>query len=186
MKVANWSVSTPARAGNVARHPRVRALASERDIDEMSGGLDNAAMAIAKMFTLQFVTAQEWMDVAQRYQDQHPATPSTAGIEVEIEQLCQKWVNGRDFCTAFDFFGDHGLSILLQNRAIDWQGLWNWLVAEHPTMPEGVMINFEVWDSINDGVMTGGKMLHRRLILSDGIYAERIDDAGGSDMSNDV
>lgn len=141
-------------------------------------------MAIEKMLTLQFVTAQEWMEVARRYQHEHPATPSTAGIEVKIgqrihEQLCQTWVNGWDFCTAFDFFEDRGLSILLQNRAMDWQGLWNWLMAEHPTTPEGVMINFEVWDNINDGVMHGGEMLHRRLILSDGIYAEQIDSGVG-------
>ncbi len=58
---------------------------------------------------------------------------------------------------------------------MDWQGLWNWLRAEHASMPEGVMIQFEVWDIISDGAMTGGEMLHRRLILSDGTYAERID-----------
>ncbi len=180
MRVANWCVSTPARAGNVARHPRVRALVTDREVDDMGGGLDNAAMAIEKMFTLQFVTSQEWMEVAQRYQHQHSATPSIAGMEEAIEQriyeqLSKKWENGWDFCTAVGFFGDRGVSILLQNRAMDWQGLWNWLVAEHPSMPEGVMINFEVWDSISDGVMTGCEMLHRRLILSDGIYAERID-----------
>ncbi|WP_265595532.1 hypothetical protein [Verrucomicrobium sp. BvORR106] len=142
--------------------------------------MDNTAMAIENRFTLQFVSAEEWVEVAQRYQHEYPTTPSTVGIEVETEQriheqLCQKWVNGWDFCTAIEFFGDRGLSILLQNRAMDWQSLWNWLMAEHPSMPEGVMINFEVWDSISDGVMTGGEMLHRRLLLSDGIYAERID-----------
>lgn len=152
----------------------------------MSGGVDTGAMAIENKFTLQFVTAQEWMEVGHRYQHEHPATPSTAGIELGIEQriyeqLCQKWKDGWDFCTAIDFFGDRGVGILLQNREMDWQAYWNWLVSECPPVPEGVMIQFEVWDRINGGVMTGGKMLHRRLILSGGIYAERI-----GDMSKDV
>ncbi|WP_009959242.1 hypothetical protein [Verrucomicrobium spinosum] len=73
----------------------------------MRPGVDNAAMAIENRFTLQFVSVEEWMEVAQRYQHEHPATPSTARIEVETEQriyeqLCQKWVNGWDFCTAIE------------------------------------------------------------------------------------
>ncbi|MEO5914615.1 MAG: hypothetical protein ABIS50_10310 [Luteolibacter sp.] len=125
------------------------------------------------------LTSNELLSLLMRYQEEHPASSSIEGLDSEIEilaydQLAENWENGWDFLTTSDFFGDRGTSILIQNSKIDWQRIWEWLVAEYSTVPAGTMINFEVWDKIRDGVMVGGDMLVRRLILSDGTYAEII------------
>jgi hypothetical protein len=115
-----------------------------------------------------------------RYQEGYPVTPSLEALDAEIEQrayeqLTPEWENGWDFCTQTNFFGDRGTSILIQNTEVDWQRIWDWLVTEYSDVPEGAMVNFEVWDSIREGVMIGGDMRIRRLILSDGVYAEETD-----------
>lgn len=121
--------------------------------------------------------SEELLSLMQQYQEDHIATPAVTGFDYEIEQeayeqLAGEWKNGWDFCTTFDHFGDRGASIPIQNARIDWQGLSNWLVEKCSALPEGAMINFEVWDNIQDGTMVAGEMLLRRLILSSGVYSE--------------
>ena len=126
------------------------------------------------------LTSEKFLALMKRYQEGNPVTPSLEALDAEIEQrayeqLAPEWENGWDFCTQTEFFGDRGTSILIQNAEIDWQRIWDWLVTEYSRVPEGAMINFEVWDSIREGVMIGGEMRIRRLILSDGVYVEETD-----------
>jgi len=134
------------------------------------------------MSTLIELQSDEFQSLLLRYQDAYISTPSKDVDDCEIEQrayeqLAPDWENGWDFCTVTDFFGDYGTSILIQNPEIDWKRIWHWLVTEFPKMPDGGIVNFEVWDSIQNGTMVAGQMLVRRIITADGCYDEAIEEA---------
>lgn len=129
------------------------------------------------MNTFTELPIEEFFSLMERYQADHPATLQIEALDSEIEQrvyeqLSEKWENGLDFCTTCGFFGDRGTSVLIQNTQVDWQKIWDWLLMEYPSLPDGAMINFEVWDSIREGNHIGGEMLLRRVILANGIYAQ--------------
>jgi len=131
------------------------------------------------MSTLIELPSEDLLSLINQYQNEHIATVPMEALDCEIEQrvyekLANNWVNGWDFCTTTEFFGDRGTSILIQNTEIDWRPIWDWLVDKYSSIPNGVMINFEVWDHIQNGTMLAGDMLMRRIILANGLYAEII------------
>ena len=141
------------------------------------------------MSTLIELQSDELLSLMQRYQEEHTSTPAKDSLDYEIEQrayeqLAAEGENGWDFCTVTDFFGDYGTSILIQNTKIDWKRIWDWLVAEYPRIPDGAIVNFEVWDNIQEGRMVAGEMLVRRLIIANGCYEEAKEEAEQVGTSN--
>ena len=94
-------------------------------------------------------------------------------IDQELyERLDADWSSGWDFEIRDEFFGDRGVSILIQNMKLDWQPIWQWLTTKLTDIPEGAAINFEVFDNIHDGVMDTSEIVLRRVIFSDGVVEE--------------
>jgi len=129
------------------------------------------------MSAIQDLSEEALFEIIEEYQQQYPITPEVEALEGEIEQrvydrLSPLWENGWDFCTQTDFFGDGGVSILIQNRKVEWQAIWDFLVKDYSELPVGALINFEVWDSILDGAMIAGEMQMRRIVSAKGIYSE--------------
>ena len=97
-------------------------------------------------------------------------------IDKELyERLDSDWSHGWDFEIRDEFFGDRGVSILIQNLKLDWLPIWEWLTAKMADIPAGAAINFEVFDNIHNGVMDASEMVLRRVIFSDGIVEEATD-----------
>lgn len=96
-----------------------------------------------------------------------------SSIDQQIyERLDPDWSPGWDFEIQDQFFGDRGVSILIQNMKLDWQPIWEWLTSRISEIPDGATINFEVFDTIHDGVMDANQMVLRRVIFSDGVVEE--------------
>ena len=101
------------------------------------------------------------------------STDFETAIESEAyERLVQDWENGWDFDSKTEYFGGRGASILIQNTRIDWEEFWGWLSARTASIPQGALINFEVYDNIKDKTMIGGPMLLRRVVTASGIFDE--------------
>ena len=110
------------------------------------------------------------------------STADSRAFESSIDQqlydrLDADWSHGWDFEIQDEFFGDRGVSILIQNIELDWQPIWKWLTTRIADMPEGAAINFEVFDNIHDGVMDTSQMVLRRVIFSDGVVEEATTEA---------
>lgn len=88
------------------------------------------------------------------------------------DRLAVSWEHGWDFCVENTFFGERGVSILIQNLKIDWRLLWDWIFGEFPSCTEGGIVNFEVWSNIKDDILIAGDMITRRLLLPQGAYEE--------------
>ena len=93
------------------------------------------------------------------------------------DRLDADWSHGWDFEIQDQFFGDRGVSILIQNMELAWQPVWEWLTTRITEIPEGAAINFEVFDNIHDGVMDTNQMVLRRVIFSDGVVEEATNEA---------
>ena len=89
-----------------------------------------------------------------------------------FDQLESKWQNGWDFDTQTEYFGGRGASLLIQNTEIDYESIWTRLVHHCATLPAGALINFEVFDSIQEDLMVGGDMVIHRIITSIGAFEE--------------
>ena len=109
------------------------------------------------------------------YFENSVATGESAHFEAAIEseafdRLVKDWKNGWDFETRSEFFDGRGTSILIQNTKIDWEEMGEWLLSRTGSMPQGALINFEVYDNIKGGTMIGGPTLLRRVMTASGIF----------------
>jgi len=116
------------------------------------------------------------------YIDNSVATSESTEFEAAIEReayerLIQDWENGWDFEAETEYFGGRGASILIQNTQIDWAGFWEWLRDRAASIPQGALINFEVYDNIKGETMIGGPMLLRRVITASGTFDEENEEA---------
>ena len=114
------------------------------------------------------------------YEARNPASHESRAFEEKLESSMFTRLKGLDelgwdFDTATDFFGERGLSILIQNASLDWPSIWSELVEAASCCPKGVLINFEVTNAIRRGVMQHGDQLTRRIIDSEGTYIEEPD-----------
>ncbi|BDS05388.1 hypothetical protein NT6N_04280 [Oceaniferula spumae] len=91
------------------------------------------------------------------------------------DRLAESWEHGWDFCVENNFFGERGVSVLIQNTKIDWHMFWDWILAEFSTCTQGAIVNFEVWSNIKDDTLVAGDMIARRLLLSEGSYEESLE-----------
>lgn len=112
-----------------------------------------------------------------QYFESFDSSAESRAFESTIDQqlydrLDANWSHGWDFEIQDEFFGERGLSILIQNLKLDWRPIWDWLTTQVAEMPEGAVINFEVFDNIHDSVMDNAQMVLRRIIFSDGIIEE--------------
>lgn len=101
------------------------------------------------------------------------STDFEAAIEAEAyERLVKDWENGWDFDTQTEYFGGRGASILIENTQIDWEKFWEWLRVRTAAIPQGALINFEVYDNIKGETKVGGSILLRRVVTASGTFDE--------------
>jgi len=111
------------------------------------------------------------------YLESHPLTQEVLDFESMIEAqayeyLVANWSNGWDFDTQAGYFGGRGASILIENAAIDWRPFWGELVRKSEAIPDGALVNFEVWDNIRGKAKVGGSQIVRRIITTEGVFEE--------------
>jgi hypothetical protein len=121
------------------------------------------------------LSIDEFYDRFGAYIENTAATSESTDFESVIEseayeRLIQDWKNGWDFDCKTEYFGDRGASILIQNTQIDWAGFWEWLRDRAASIPQGALINFEVYDNIKGETMIGGPMLLRRVMTASGTF----------------
>lgn len=79
-----------------------------------------------------------------------------------------------DYDIANGFFDGRGLSILIQNKKLPWERVRAWSSQLADSMPDGALLNFEVTDSIQDGIMLAGDDLYRHVVLAKEVLIEDI------------
>lgn len=95
-------------------------------------------------------------------------------IEKEAaEQLLPMGQDGWDFEIVHPVFEDRGTSILIQNAQLDWQSVLTRLCTSCVELPIGAIINFEIYDSIQEGAMVGGSLVQRCVFTSNGAFMHR-------------
>ncbi|WP_309384989.1 hypothetical protein [Cerasicoccus frondis] len=77
-----------------------------------------------------------------------------------------------DFDVAEGFFGERGLSILIQNLELPWKKMIEWTKEMQKELIEGAALNFEVYDSIRDGMMHAGDQVYHHIVFHDRVLVE--------------
>lgn len=112
-------------------------------------------------------------DQYSRYFSTREYTKEAEEFESELEEklyqlLEGKWRPGFDFETNTNYFDDErGVSVLIQNRMIDWKGVWNENIPKPEEIPLGALINFELFDNIDGDTWVSMDFILRRTITSE-------------------
>ena len=142
-----------------------------------------------KMSPIPKLSIDEFFDRFGAYIENTAATSESTDFEAAIEseayeRLVKDWENGWDFDSKTEYFGGRGASILIQNTQVDWAGFWEWLRDKAGSIPQGALINFEVYDNIKGKTMIGGPMLLRRVMTASGTFDEGNEVANKTSHSN--
>jgi hypothetical protein len=111
------------------------------------------------------------------YCDATQKTEASQAFELQLAHLCRERLRaqgseGWDFDVAEEFFSGRGCSILIQNICMPWQDEWDFIKRHCSEVPLGALVNFEVYDSIRDGIQYGGDQILRRTVTAHGVYEE--------------